>query len=97
MSGLTYDWYGFANDVRLLDVQRSSFRNRRQSNIEFDAIHEVPADGTAAPAQLYTTESGRLFHSGKIAIVTVGLPARGKTYAFRWWSCIDLLLILSAA
>jgi len=64
----------------LLDVQTSSFRNRRQSNIEFDAIHEVPADGTAAPAQLYTTESGRLFHSGKIAIVTVGLPARGKTH-----------------
>ena len=31
-------------------------------------------------AQLYKTQTGRLFHAGDIAIVTVGLPARGKTY-----------------
>ncbi|GAB5586301.1 hypothetical protein Unana1_01201 [Umbelopsis nana] len=34
-------------------------------------------------AQLYKTDSGRLFHAGAIAIVTVGLPARGKTHVSR--------------
>ncbi|KAI5849563.1 6-phosphofructo-2-kinase-domain-containing protein [Morchella snyderi] len=53
---------------------------RRKSNIDIDAIHNIPLDSEMAPAQLYSTESGRLFHSGKIAIVTVGLPARGKTH-----------------
>ncbi|OZJ03453.1 hypothetical protein BZG36_02737 [Bifiguratus adelaidae] len=34
-------------------------------------------------AQLYQTTSGRLFHAGAIAIITVGLPARGKTHVSR--------------
>ena len=31
-------------------------------------------------AQLYKTATGQMFHAGNIAIITVGLPARGKTY-----------------
>ncbi|KAI9312259.1 6-phosphofructo-2-kinase-domain-containing protein [Dichotomocladium elegans] len=34
-------------------------------------------------AQLYKTASGRLFHAGSVAIITVGLPARGKTHVSR--------------
>jgi hypothetical protein len=53
-------------------------RYRRKSSTFIDGIHDVGSD-TMAPAQLYSTMSGRLFHSGRIAIVMVGLPARGKT------------------
>jgi hypothetical protein len=76
------DWYGFHNDysLEIENGRHNILRNRRQSNVNVDAIHELTDDATMAPAQLYATESGRLFHSGKIAIVTVGLPARGKTY-----------------
>lgn len=51
----------------------------QQGYLVIDAIHDLPAREELAPAQLYSTESGRLFHSGRIAIATVGLPARGKT------------------
>ncbi|KII87588.1 hypothetical protein PLICRDRAFT_162313 [Plicaturopsis crispa FD-325 SS-3] len=34
-------------------------------------------------APLFTTASGLLFHAGKILVVTIGLPARGKTHISR--------------
>jgi hypothetical protein len=58
----------------------NSPRFRRKSSTFVDAIHDLPEKADLAPAQLYSTESGRLFHSGRIVIITVGLPARGKTF-----------------
>jgi hypothetical protein len=63
------------------EIVANSPQFRRKSSIFVDAIHDLPEKADLAPAQLYSTESGRLFHSGRIVIITVGLPARGKTYA----------------
>lgn len=68
--------------VRNPDVVASSPRFRRKSSTFVDAIHDLPDKPEIAPAQLYSTESGRLFHSGRIVIITVGLPARGKTSVY---------------
>ena len=57
------------------------FWDQKGSNADSDiCVDEMPETGELAPAQLYSTESGRLFHSGRIVIATVGLPARGKTH-----------------
>ncbi|KAF7195444.1 putative 6-phosphofructo-2-kinase/fructose-2,6-bisphosphatase [Pseudocercospora fuligena] len=62
------------------DVAATAPNFRRRSSTYVDAIHDLPEKESMAPAQLYSTESGRLFHSGRIVIATVGLPARGKTH-----------------
>lgn len=67
------------NDPSTAEIAANSPRYRRKSSTFIDGIHDVPEDAKMAPAQLYSTMSGRLFHSGRIAIVMVGLPARGKT------------------
>ncbi|VVT50537.1 uncharacterized protein SAPINGB_P002796 [Magnusiomyces paraingens] len=53
---------------------------RRESNTNVDAVHQHLQPSDISPAQLYTTDSGMLFHAGKLAVVLVGLPARGKTH-----------------
>lgn len=65
---------------RAREVAINAPRYRRRSSIHFDAIHDVEHQKEKmAPAQLYSTFSGRLFHAGRIVIVLVGPPARGKT------------------
>lgn len=67
-------------ELRTAEIAANSPRFRRRSSTFIDGVHDLPDEkATMAPAQLYSTESGRLFHSGRIAIVLVGLPARGKT------------------
>lgn len=53
---------------------------RRESNVDIDSIHEFLQSDEISPAQLYATDNGQLFHAGKLCVVMVGLPARGKTH-----------------
>jgi 6-phosphofructo-2-kinase / fructose-2,6-biphosphatase 4 len=71
--------FGTDDDASTAEIAANAPRYRRKSSTFIDGIHDVPEDQDMAPAQLYSTMSGRLFHSGRIAIVMVGLPARGKT------------------
>ncbi|AAS51043.1 ACL185Cp [Eremothecium gossypii ATCC 10895] len=57
----------------------SKEKGRLRSSVLADGVHEGVKDNHISPGQLYSTESGRLFHAGKILIVLVGLPATSKT------------------
>ena len=67
------------NESSTAEIAANAPRYRRRSSTFIDGIHDVTEGQDLAPAQLYSTMSGRLFHSGRIAIVMVGPPARGKT------------------
>lgn len=58
---------------------RKQAHKRRQSNSNVDAIHDLVPASEISPAQMYLTESGHLYHAGKLVIVLVGVPERGKT------------------
>ena len=75
------DAYFFRGNYSTAEIAANSPRYRRRSSTFIDGVHDLPDDKVSpmAPAQLYSTMSGRLFHSGRIAIVLVGPPARGKT------------------
>lgn len=66
----------------LVDLPSSSGVNRRRLSdfTGIDGVHKEIDSNHISPAQLYSTESGRLFHAGKICISLAGLPGRGKTH-----------------
>lgn len=67
-------------DDSTAEIAANSPRYRRRSSTFIDGVHDLLDEKSSmAPAQLYSTMSGRLFHSGRICIVLVGPPARGKT------------------
>ncbi|CAI4047189.1 hypothetical protein N7582_004010 [Saccharomyces uvarum] len=49
-------------------------------DINVDGVHgPVNTESYISPGQLYSTDSGNLFHAGRILVVLVGLPATSKT------------------
>lgn len=74
--------WSFHNNSKpnLVELPSAVSKTRRLSDITADGVHNEVDPNHISPAQLYSTESGRLFHAGKICICLAGLPGRGKTH-----------------
>lgn len=86
--------WSFHNNTKpnLMENTASFNPKRRLSDVTgIDGVHKEIDPNHISPAQLYLTESGRLFHAGKICIALAGLPGRGKTHLsvsltrYLWW------------
>ncbi|CCC66917.1 hypothetical protein NCAS_0A03590 [Naumovozyma castellii] len=73
---------GHHRRARTIATPTSSFTDlsRHQQHL-IDGVHDpvIMNDDTLSPGQLYSTDSGKLFHAGRILVVLVGLPATSKT------------------
>ncbi|ODQ77138.1 hypothetical protein BABINDRAFT_163865 [Babjeviella inositovora NRRL Y-12698] len=80
--GRTRDRWSFGDSSRPVmgDASQRMRHERRLSDATSDAVHRAIDADHISPAQLYSTDSGRLFHAGTMVIILVGLPARGKTH-----------------
>ncbi|SGZ38799.1 related to Putative 6-phosphofructo-2-kinase/fructose-2,6-bisphosphatase YLR345W [Hanseniaspora guilliermondii] len=75
-----YEEHSSLNISSELDkIESEGTKSNKKKRILQDQVHVKLSNHSISPGQLYATESGRLFHAGKILIVLVGLPARSKT------------------
>lgn len=76
----TFDEHSSLNiSSELNKTQSEQKKLKKKKKVLQDQVHTKLSNHSISPGQLYATESGRLFHAGKILIVLAGLPARSKT------------------